>query len=191
MRRKGFTLIELLVVIAIIALLLAILMPSLRKAKKVAQGVVCQSNLKQWGLVWGIYTNSYDGNDVISAGHGCEHMYLRLGRQFLQNPIDLFGIDRDAETNPFGEDLTYGINDALVHYHGDQVLHYRGELQRYLGGEPVIDEYGVPVLNWNDSLFTHLPGQVKIHDRRDLVFVPDYMELTYLVQYAYHLLHSL
>lgn len=61
MRRKGFTLIELLVVIAIIALLLAILMPSLRKAKKVAQGVVCQSNLKQWGLVWGIYTNSYDG----------------------------------------------------------------------------------------------------------------------------------
>jgi prepilin-type N-terminal cleavage/methylation domain-containing protein len=60
-QKKGFTLIELLVVIAIIALLLAILMPSLRKAKKIARTVVCQSNLKQWGLVFGLYVQ--DNND--------------------------------------------------------------------------------------------------------------------------------
>ena len=59
MMRRGFTLIELLVVIAIIALLMAILMPALNKARKQARGAACMSQLKQWGLVWAMYT---DGN---------------------------------------------------------------------------------------------------------------------------------
>lgn len=57
---KAFTLIELLVVIAIIALLLAILMPSLGIAKKKAQSLVCKANLKQWGLVFLMYTQDND-----------------------------------------------------------------------------------------------------------------------------------
>ncbi len=60
-KREGFTLIELLVVIAIIALLMAILMPALKKAKAQAKSVVCQSNLKQWGLLFSMYTNDNDG----------------------------------------------------------------------------------------------------------------------------------
>jgi len=60
-RQRGFTLIELLVVIAIIALLMAILMPALQRVKSQAQSVMCQANLKQWGLIYKIYTDDYDG----------------------------------------------------------------------------------------------------------------------------------
>ncbi len=70
-RQKGFTLIELLVVIAIIALLLAILGPSLGKAKLQAQAVICRSNLKQWGLVFSLYANDNEDSFPQSiAGNG-------------------------------------------------------------------------------------------------------------------------
>jgi prepilin-type N-terminal cleavage/methylation domain-containing protein/prepilin-type processing-associated H-X9-DG protein len=62
MRKKSaFTLIELLVVIAIIALLMAILMPTLGAARKHARAVVCQSNLKQWGATLALYTEDHQG----------------------------------------------------------------------------------------------------------------------------------
>lgn len=61
MKRRGFTLIELLVVIAIIAILAAILLPALARAREAARRASCQSNLKQYGIIFKMYAGENDG----------------------------------------------------------------------------------------------------------------------------------
>ncbi len=74
MKKKAFTLIELLVVVSIIALLVAILMPALGKARKQARASVCLSNVKQWTTAIVMYANDnddklwYDGPNSTGTG---------------------------------------------------------------------------------------------------------------------------
>jgi prepilin-type N-terminal cleavage/methylation domain-containing protein/prepilin-type processing-associated H-X9-DG protein len=71
MRRRAFTLIELLVVVSIIALLIAMLLPSMSRARKQARATACASNLRSLGLAVHAYANANDDH-LVTAGlsHG-------------------------------------------------------------------------------------------------------------------------
>ncbi|MDP6680029.1 MAG: prepilin-type N-terminal cleavage/methylation domain-containing protein, partial [Verrucomicrobiota bacterium] len=70
-RYRGFTLIELLVVIAIIAILAALLLPALAKAKAKGTGTVCMSNNKQVALAWIMYAG--DNDSFLAGSLGDKH----------------------------------------------------------------------------------------------------------------------
>lgn len=89
MKTRGFTLIELLVVISIIALLLAILLPSLRSARDYARRIACANNASQLMIAMNTYASEWDGH---------------LPRNNPPNPDDL----------PRLWDITYNTTDQLI-----------------------------------------------------------------------------
>jgi len=100
--KKGFTLIELLVVISIIAMLLAVLMPALSKAKSAGERVVCGSNLHQMGLMCFNYAQDHEDimpKAMIMHNQGDEKRRICI-------PINLNDVSPKSNLN---EDGTPGI----------------------------------------------------------------------------------
>lgn len=84
---RGFTLIELLVVIAIIAILAAILFPVFAQAREAARKSTCQSNLKQLGTAFAMYTQDYD--ETYPQPHGYSTGFASGSFDYF--PADLTG----------------------------------------------------------------------------------------------------
>jgi len=93
MKRKGFTLIELLVVIAIIAMLMAILVPALAKARSLAQQLLCATNLRGIGSVMALYAHEHEEEYPRSGGVGAywgSNGIIGNGMFFAEDEEDAF-----------------------------------------------------------------------------------------------------
>lgn len=153
--KRGFTLIELLVVIGVISVLLAILLPGLRMARRQGQRVVCTSRMRQLGVAHVMYQQSHEGWVVPATqklgideywyntlgpyfkhdnvGHASENPD-DIGREILKCPLDQAAYPKML--NPHGLNpegwLSYAINSQPTRHAGRRTKKYAG-----VGGQKI------------------------------------------------------
>jgi prepilin-type N-terminal cleavage/methylation domain-containing protein/prepilin-type processing-associated H-X9-DG protein len=175
-RTKGFTLVELLVVISIIALLMAVLVPSLNKARELAKRIVCSHHIHTFGIANSLYETTYGVYAPIAYDTQLPPQYKGAGqidiyegiwfsnkafRRFLQ-------IDSYRSVGNKNDDDYESLLDAPKEFTcpSDRISKYRSNIS----DDNVLLSYGYNMTEWveeawptwpNDFYAGHGPGAVK------------------------------
>jgi prepilin-type N-terminal cleavage/methylation domain-containing protein/prepilin-type processing-associated H-X9-DG protein len=136
-RRSGFTLVELLVVIGIIAILIAILLPGLNAARRQSRSVKCLSNLRQLGIGFQMYAQTYNGKWPVARHDPGNTTYpvpssLRWQDRILEFVSGIKGAQNMADLN---NQTTTGNN--LDRLREASVLWGCPEWGKQLGDDPI------------------------------------------------------
>lgn len=143
-RRRAFTLIELLVVVSIIALLLAVLLPSLNGARRAARGAVCMANMRSLSIAQATYAGSNEDLLVVAGDGSYDVQGSWLGLLETQGayhgarrcPMDrspYFRTPYTAYSPPVLRVTSYGVNNYVSPTHaplGVQPVHKLSQIVR-------------------------------------------------------------
>ena len=128
-KHNAFTLIELLVVISVIALLLAILLPVTQRVRRQARSVACQSNLRQWGIVFSMYAGENNGRLPRHFPMGA-HIWPEHVRNYFADCNDLLLCPMATRRRIRPDDPLRTTNSTLLRIAGGRstVWEYRFDL---------------------------------------------------------------
>jgi prepilin-type N-terminal cleavage/methylation domain-containing protein/prepilin-type processing-associated H-X9-DG protein len=177
----GFTLVELLVVIGIIALLLSILMPSLRKAKSTAMRLACAHNLKQINLAMDLYLNGNENTypcaqDPVSTKPAYWLWMGRGWRAFVEpylggsidanNPSALF-CPQDRIARDKYESTSYAYSMAFYHS-AEQIDDMNSPVDTYANPRPSVPQRSMDVARPSGKILIGdwLSNHLSINDDR-------------------------
>lgn len=158
-RKIGFTLIELLVVIAIIAVLMAILMPALNRAREQGKRAACLNNLRQMTLGWSLYADDND-DKIVQANTGRNDAWVRW--------LD-YGASEQEQIDNIRSGLLYTYCPEVKLYKCPTGI--RGELVTYAIIDTMNGHDGVPGVKEN-NLMIYRRMQIKRPNER-VVFLDE------------------
>jgi prepilin-type N-terminal cleavage/methylation domain-containing protein/prepilin-type processing-associated H-X9-DG protein len=198
-RRHGFTLIELLVVIAIIAILVALLLPVLSKARGRAEGISCLNNTRQLTLAWQLYADDFSG--LLPYNLGMNGSSFRTNINWVNN-VMTWDLNPDNTNTATLADASLGpyVNLATSIYRcpSDHAL---SSVQRAAGWDHRIRSYSMNAMIGNAGIIsaqgfnTNNPGYVQFFKMSQIpqpseIFVfldehPDSIDDGYFINRAY------